>query len=169
MGSRNATRILGNGCLFNDSWRILFDIERVYSVAVRFDLLAPPSLLWAISRFGFQIEWPTHKSKQKRCAVWAHSISYSREKVCTLKVFYSNEIFFENIIEWMKHLCSWFIETADVYSPYVLIQLISSVVFLASSIFQMDLVNIYYSSFSIFFFHLIQNGIKNFYGTNLNK
>lgn len=39
-----------------------------------------------------------------------------------------------------KYHCSWFTETADVFSPYVLIQLITSAVVLAASLFQIDLV-----------------------------
>lgn len=46
----------------------------------------------------------------------------------------------DSIHEFWHFKSSWFIESTHVYSPYILVQLISFMVFLACNVFQIDLV-----------------------------
>lgn len=59
--------------------------------------------------------------------------------------------------------CSWFLDTSDVYSSYILIHLISNTILLACGVFQLDL-GLNHIDFNIFtLFIVVTIGISNLF------
>lgn len=114
-------------------------------------MFATSSVLWNVRAFR---AWIRLFWKKISSTSWASSISYLSKNVRSHR---NNQFHISNIQNVRLIFFSWFMETVELYSPFVVTLLICSLMMLACSVFQLDLVNIVFDLFFIKFRSLLLN------------
>lgn len=92
-----------------------------------------------------------HLDKRRNEHIQIHLCQLIRYHI-TIKKWEKLDLILIVIDYWInQYFISWFLKTADVYSPFCLILLISSMMMLSCSAFQMDLVSLFW----IFLSHIM--------------
>lgn len=143
LGYNNETRLFGWDMRRHHYWSDVFGWQRRTTHALHFNELTSSRILSNVSTFASKIGWFESTAKQKD-TLWFNWISCHHQNVRNL---YFHKLilliqFIRRINRWSTYefAFSWFLDTADVYSYVVTIQLITSTVWLACAVFQMDLV-----------------------------
>lgn len=139
MGSKNKTRILWRVTIPPCNRSNLFIFQRSVYSAIHFVLFEPSRVLRKISIFSEQMEWARCQSKWQEIFLWIDSISYFGQRVTrTMDICYFWHP--DRINYYFFNFFRFFMESSEVYSLLIFIQLVCSMVFLACVVFQLDLV-----------------------------